>query len=111
GHAMAVEPTARLLHGVAVLDAVDGDAHRLSLSYAAPGSSASPSAIGCAIVSCSLSLSSSPSDRLMTTQATPLPIRLVSARHSLMNLSMPTRIAIDWIGMSGTMERVAASVM
>ncbi len=30
-------------------------------------------------------------------QATPLPIRLVSARHSLMNLSMPTRMAIDWI--------------
>jgi hypothetical protein len=47
----------------------------------------------------------------MTTQATPLPIRLVSARHSLMNLSMPTRMAIDWIGMSGTIERVAASVM
>jgi len=28
-----------------------------------------------------------------------------------MNLSMPARIAIDWIGMSAAMESVAASVM
>src|SRR6476659_1010670 len=76
-----------------------------------PGSRASPSSIGCAMVSCSFSLSSSPSQRLITTQATPLPMRLVSARHSDMNLSMPTRMAIDWIGISGTIERVAASVM
>src|SRR5262249_20995353 len=110
--AMAVEPGARLLHGVAVLDAVDRDAHPVPVfTYAPPGSSASPSWIGCAMVWCSASLSSSPSERLMTTQATPLPIRLVSARHSLMNLSMPTRMASDWIGMSGTIDSVAASVM
>ena len=58
-------------------------------------SSSSPTVIGWAIVSCSLSTSSSPSHRLMTMVATPLPTRLVSARHSLMNLSMPTRIASD----------------
>src|SRR6266478_4413282 len=58
----------------------------------------------------SLTTSSSPSQRLMTTVATPLPTRLVSARHSLMNLSMPSRMASDWIGMSGTIARVAASV-
>jgi len=29
----------------------------------------------------------------------------------IMNLSIPTRMAIDWIGISGTMDRVAASVM
>lgn len=38
-------------------------------------------------------------ERLMTTQATPLPTRLASA-YLLMNLSMPTRMAIDWIGIS-----------
>src|SRR4029077_19288989 len=100
-YAMAIEPDAGLLHGVAVLDAIDGDGfcHRAPVEliwpsvfvYAAPGSSASPSSIGCAIASCSLSLSSSPSERLMTMHATPLPIKLVNARHSLMNLSMPTR--------------------
>src|SRR5712691_11708229 len=58
----------------------------------------------------SLTTSSSPSQRLMTTVATPLPTRLVSARHSLMNLSMPSRMASDWIGMSGTICSVAASV-
>src|SRR6266852_7096551 len=46
----------------------------------------------------------------MTTVATPLPIRFVSARHSLMNLSIPTRIASAWIGMSGMIVSVAASV-
>src|SRR6185312_6999983 len=118
-HAMTVEPGPRLLHGIAVLDAVDGDglAHepacpfRPVSRYAAPGSSASPSWSGWAMVACNASLSSSPSDRLITTQATPLPMVLVSARHSLMNLSMPTRMAIDWIGISGTIESVAASVM
>src|SRR5882724_5726512 len=83
----------------------------VELHSPAPSSRASPSSIGCAIASCSLSLSSSPSERLMTTHATPLPMRLVSARHSLMNLSIPTRIAIDWIGMSGTVDRDAAGVM
>src|SRR6266478_4426418 len=122
-HAVAVEPGAGLLHGVAVFYAVDGDGQfrcpslisyrssRRARGQDRPGSRASPTSIGCAIASCSLSLSSSPSERLITTQATPLPIRLVSARHSDMNLSMPTRMAIDWIGMSGTIERVAASVM
>src|SRR5262249_60844108 len=66
--------------------------------------------MGCAMVSCSLSASSPPSQRLITTVATPLPMRLVSARHSLMNLSMPSRMAIDWMGMSGTIASVAASV-
>jgi hypothetical protein len=46
----------------------------------------------------------------MTMVATPLPIRFVSARHSLMNLSMPSRMASDWIGMSGTIASVAANV-
>src|SRR5207247_5493430 len=41
----------------------------------------------------SRTMSSSPSQRLITTVATPLPTRLVNARHSLMNLSMPSRIA------------------
>src|SRR4051812_29316966 len=60
--------------------------------------------------SCSCFESSSRSQRLTTMVATPLPMRFVSARHSLMNLSMPSRIASDWIGMSGMMVRVAASV-
>ena len=47
---------------------------------------------------------------LMTIAATPLPTRFVNARHSLMNLSMPSRMANDWIGMSGTIASVAASV-
>jgi hypothetical protein len=46
----------------------------------------------------------------MTTVATPLPTRLVSARHSLMNLSMPMMSASDWIGMSGMIASVAARV-
>src|SRR5688572_29504401 len=56
-------------------------------------------------VSLSRDLSSSgdtsPSQRLMTTVATPLPTRLVSARHSLMKRSMPTSRASDWMGMLG----------
>jgi hypothetical protein len=58
-------------------------------------SNSSPSATGCCMAWCSLSTSSSPSQRLTTKVATPLPIKFVSARHSLMNLSMPTRSARD----------------
>src|SRR5207248_2534577 len=43
----------------------------------------------------SLARSSSFSQRLTTMVATPFPITLVRARHSLMNLSMPTRSASD----------------
>jgi len=50
------------------------------------------------------------SQRLMTTVATPLPIRFVIARHSLMKRSMPTSRASDSIGTLGTAVRVAASV-
>ena len=42
--------------------------------------------------------------------ATPLPIMLVKARHSLMKRSIPTRIARDSIGTDGTTEIVAAKV-
>src|SRR5262249_26662746 len=83
---------------------------RVIENQAGRASSSSPTAIGWAIVSCSLSTSSSPSHRLMTTVATPLPTRLVRARHSLMNLSMPSKIARDWMGTSGTIASVAASV-
>ncbi len=117
-HAVIVEPGARLLHGVAVLDAVDGDgfvipsAKLIRVSFTPrPARGLRPARSDAPSPRASLSLSSSPSERLMTMQATPLPMRLVSARHSLMNLSMPTRMAIDWIGISGTIESVAASVM
>src|SRR3546814_18587697 len=53
----------------------------------------------------------SPSSRLITRVATPLPTRLVRARHSLMNLSTPTSRASDCIGMSGMIARLAAEVM
>ena len=49
--------------------------------------------------------------RLTTIVATPFPIRLVIARHSLMKRSMPTRMANDSMGTDGTTESVAASVM
>src|SRR4051812_29391761 len=55
----------------------------------------------------SVSTVTSFSQRLMTTVATPLPMRLVSARHSLMNRSMPTSSASDSIGTLGTAVRVA----
>src|SRR6266516_421656 len=50
--------------------------------YTCSSSSSSPNAMGCAIAALSWVTSSSPSQRLMTTVATPLPTRLVSARHS-----------------------------
>lgn len=50
------------------------------------------------------------SQRLMTTVATPFPIRFVMARHSLMKRSIPTSSASDSIGMPGTACKVAASV-
>src|SRR5436190_3006447 len=42
------------------------------------------------------------SERLITTVATPLPIRFVRARHSLIKRSIPTRIARDSMGMDFT---------
>ncbi len=72
-----------------------------------------PIPIGLAITSLSLVRSSSPSQRATTTQATPLPTRLVRARHSDMNLSMPSTrvIAATGTGLFGMAERVAARVM
>ena len=58
----------------------------------------------------SVSTSSSFSQRLITTVATPFPMRLVIARHSLMNRSMPTSKASDWMGIDGTAASVAARV-
>ena len=53
------------------------------------------------------------SQREITIVATPLPTRLVKARHSLMNLSMPSTsvIAATGTGLSGIAARVAARVM
>src|SRR6185503_2266773 len=63
-----------------------------SLTSRAPGFSHLPAVL--AVVSLRFafnwSLVISRSHRLTTTVATPLPIRLVMARHSLMNRSMPT---------------------
>src|SRR3546814_16528049 len=53
----------------------------------------------------------SPSSRLITRVATPLPTRLVRARHSLMHLSTPTSRVSDCIGMSGMIARLAAKGM
>src|SRR5438874_7726867 len=58
-----------------------------------------------------VSAESSCSQRLITNVATPLPMRLVMARHSLMKRSMPTSKASDWTGTDGTAASVAASVM
>ena len=46
----------------------------------------------------------------MATVATPLPMRFVIARHSLMKRSMPTSSASDAMGTVGTTASVAASV-
>lgn len=53
----------------------------------------------------------SPSQRLITTVATPLPIKLVMALHSLINRSMPINSESDSMGIDGTVAKVAASVM
>ena len=50
------------------------------------------------------------SHRLITTVATPLPIRFVIARHSLIKRSIPTSSASDDSGIVGTTANVAASV-
>src|ERR1700730_17569505 len=55
----------------------------------------SPLSSGWAMISFILAVSSSPSQRLTTMVATPFPITLVKARHSLMNLSMPIKMASD----------------
>src|SRR5947209_6530726 len=59
----------------------------------------------------SLSRSSSPSQAETTIAATPLPQMLVSARHSLMNLSMPSTIAMPGTSSGRTAASVPASVM
>ncbi len=57
-----------------------------------------------------VSAETSPSQRLMAMAATPLPMKLTMARHSLMKRSIPTRMARDSIGIPGTASRVAARV-
>src|ERR1700712_299569 len=59
-------------------------------------------------LACSLPRSSSPSHHDTTTQATPLPHRLVSARHSLMNLSMPSTMAMPGTRRGSTTASAAA---
>src|SRR5262249_35438224 len=58
-----------------------------------------------------LFMSSAPSQRETTTVAPPLPIRLVRARASDMNLSTPRMSAMLATGMWPTEERVAANTM
>src|SRR3979490_1591334 len=62
-------------------------------------------------LACSFSLSSSPSHHDTKTAATPLPVMLVSARTSLMNLSMENTIAMPGTSAGLTTDSVAASVM
>src|SRR5260221_14641182 len=56
------------------------------------------------------STSNSPCHRLTTSVATPFPTTFVSARHSLMNFSIPTSRASDCTGIEGTAAKIAASV-
>ncbi len=62
-------------------------------------------------VAASLASSTSPSQRATTMQATALPMKFVSARHSDMNRSMPRMSAMPTTGTEGTTASVAASVM
>src|SRR5665213_1678313 len=59
----------------------------------------------------SLPRSSVPSQRATTRVATPLPITLVRARHSLMNRSTPKMSAMAATGIVPTAPRVSARVM
>ena len=56
------------------------------------------------MTSCRVRLASSPSQRLITIMAMPLPIRAVSARHARVHVSIPNRMASDCIGKSGTLR-------
>src|SRR3982074_1178734 len=62
-------------------------------------------------LACSFSLWSSPSHQDTKTGATPLPVMLVSARTSLMNLSIEKTIAMPGTSAGLTTDSVAASVM
>ena len=61
-------------------------------------------------LACSISWSSSFSHRETTIVATPLPMMFVKARHSLMNLSMPSRTAMPGTSRGSTTASVAAKV-
>ena len=56
----------------------------------------------------SVSAETSRSQRLTTRVATPLPMKLVSARHSLMNRSTPRMSAMPATGTAGTTARHSA---
>ena len=79
-------------------------------SSSASGSSAS-AAVSLFNWLCMRFMSRSPVQRATTTVATPLPIRLVSARASDMKRSMPRISANPATGTPPTAERVAASTM